>query len=81
VGPAIGFLEVPEGKTAKNWMHIDLRVAGERLVEPALREQWIRAKAAELVAAGATAVREDTFDGQLDHIVMLDPEGTEFCVA
>jgi hypothetical protein len=27
VGPAIGFLRVPEGKTAKNRMHIDIRVA------------------------------------------------------
>src|SRR5262249_20124264 len=28
-GPAVGFLQVPEGKTAKNRMHIDIRVAGE----------------------------------------------------
>jgi len=27
--PAIGFLRVPEAKTAKNRMHIDIRVAGE----------------------------------------------------
>jgi hypothetical protein len=79
--PAIGFLKVPEGKTAKNRIHIDIRVAGERPVDPQLREQWIRAKAAELVASGAIAVREDSFDGLLDHIVMLDPEGNEFCVA
>jgi hypothetical protein len=79
--PAIGFLRVPEGKTAKNRMHIDIRVAGERPVDPALREQWMREKAAELVAAGATVVREDAFDGRLDHIVMQDPEGNEFCVA
>ncbi len=26
-GPAIGFLRVPEGKTAENRVHIDLRVA------------------------------------------------------
>ena len=29
VGPAIGFLRVPEHKTAKNRMHIDIRVARE----------------------------------------------------
>ena len=29
VGPAIGFLQVPEPKTSKNRMHIDVRVAGE----------------------------------------------------
>jgi Glyoxalase-like domain len=79
--PAIGFLKVPEGKTAKNRMHIDIRVAGGHPVDLGLREQWIRVKAAELVAAGATAVREDSFDGVLSHIVMLDPEGNEFCVA
>ena len=79
--PAIGFLRVPEGKTAKNRMHIDIRVAGEHLVDQALHEKLIRAKAAELVAAGARVIREDVDDGQLDHIVMQDPEGNEFCVA
>ena len=44
VGPAIGFLRVPEGKTAKNRMHIDIRVAGEQPVEQSLRERWIRCK-------------------------------------
>jgi hypothetical protein len=81
VRPAIGFLKVPERKTAKNRMHIDIRVAGGHPVDPDLHEQWVRAKAAELAAAGATVVREDSFDGQLDHLVMLDPEGNEFCVA
>jgi len=41
----------------------------------------IRAKAAELAAAGATLVREQSYGEQLGHIVMLDPEGNEFCVA
>ena len=79
--PPISFLKVPEGKTAKNRVHLDIRVAGGRPVDQALRERWIREKAAELVAAGATVIREDAFDGQLDHIVMQDPEGNEFCVA
>lgn len=49
-------------------------------MDPAVREQRIRAKAAELATAGATPVREESYD-YLDHIVMLDPEGNEFCVA
>ncbi|MGZ8737842.1 MAG: VOC family protein [Nocardioides sp.] len=81
VGPAIGFLRVPEGKTSKNRIHIDIRVAGEPPCDMAEREQLIRARAAELADAGATSVREEFYDGQLGHIVMLDPEGNEFCVA
>jgi Glyoxalase-like domain len=81
VGPAIGFLRVPESKTAKNRMHIDIRVAGEPPWNMAEREQLIRAKAADLVAAGATAVREEAYGEHLGHIVMVDPEGNEFCVA
>jgi hypothetical protein len=80
-GPAIGFLRVPEGKTAKNRMHIDIRVAGEPPWDMAERGQLIRAKAAELATAGATPVREDSYGEHLGHIVMLDPEGNEFCVA
>lgn len=80
-GPAIGFLRVPEGKTAKNRVHIDIRVAGEPPWDLAERGQLIRTKAAELATAGATTVREVSYGEQLDCIVMLDPEGNEFCVA
>jgi hypothetical protein len=79
--PAIGFLPVPEPKTAKNRMHIDVRPAGKPPWDMADRERLIRAKAADLVSAGAAMVREDVFDRHLDHIVMQDPEGNEFCVA
>ena len=61
-GSAIGFLRVPEGKTAKNRMHIDVRVAGEPPWDLSAREQLIRTKAAELVAAGATTVREHSYE-------------------
>lgn len=80
-GPAISFLRVPEGKTAKNRMHIDIRVAGEPPWDMAEREQLIRAKVIELVAAGATAEREEVYGDELGHVVMRDPEGNEFCVA
>jgi hypothetical protein len=80
-GPAIGFLRVPEGKKAKNRMHIDIRVAGEPPWHMAERAELIRAKVGELVAAGATAVREEHYGDALGHVVMLDPEGNEFCVA
>lgn len=81
VGPAIGFLKVPEGKTAKNRIHIDLRVAGEPPWDPPERERLIGAKVQQLLAAGATRLREERYDGGLGHVVMQDPEGNEFCVA
>jgi hypothetical protein len=81
VGPAIGFLRVPEAKTAKNRMHIDIRPAGEPPWDPAERERLIRSTATSLVAAGATIVREESYGEQFGHVVMLDPEGNEFCIA
>ena len=78
--PAIGFLKVPEPKTSKNRFHVDLRVA-EGLAGDVGREALVRAKVAELLAAGATEVREERYGPELGHVVMLDPEGNEFCVA
>ncbi|WP_250000901.1 VOC family protein [Actinoplanes sp. M2I2] len=80
-GPAISFLRVPEPKLSKNRFHIDIRVAGEPPWDPADRERLIRSKVAELTAAGATTVREHHYGDEFGHVVMLDPEGNEFCVA
>jgi Glyoxalase-like domain len=79
VGPAISFLRVPEPKTAKNRLHIDIRLAGPGMRDAASADR-MRRKASELVTLGATQVREDFYGDQLGHIVMLDPEGNEFCV-
>ena len=79
-GPAIGFLRVPESKTAKNRLHIDVRVAGPGPSDMADRERRIRAKVPALVAAGATTPR-GVVGNRLGHVVMLDPEGNEFCIA
>jgi Glyoxalase-like domain len=81
VGPAVGFLRVPEGKTVKNRVHIDIRAAGEPPWDMPARALLIREKVAQLVGAGATVVREEMYDDDLGHVVMLDPEGNEFCVA
>jgi hypothetical protein len=79
VGPAISFLRVPEGKTAKNRLHLDIRVAGEG-PRSAESEKRIRVKVKGLLAAGATGVRDEYYGDELGHVVMLDPEGNEFCV-
>jgi hypothetical protein len=80
-GPAIGFLRVPEGKTAKNRMHIDIRISGEPTQDTTERRRKIRAKVVELLAEGAVEVRSQWYGDEFGHVVMRDPEGNEFCVA
>ncbi len=74
VGPRLSILAVPEPKVAKNRLHIDVRVS--KGVAP--QEKWTRITetVARLAEAGAT-VREE-YPGA--HVVMVDPEGNEFCV-
>ncbi|MDH4277159.1 MAG: VOC family protein [Acidimicrobiia bacterium] len=67
-GPRMLFLKVPEGKTAKNRMHLDLLVPDPE------------AHVARLVEAGATKVETRSEMGTT-WTVMLDPEQNEFCVA
>ena len=84
-GPAIAFLRVPEPKTSKNRFHIDIRVAGEPPWDWAERADGIRTVVDRLAGRGATTVREEEYSNEggrvLGHVVMLDPEGNEFCVA
>ncbi len=69
IGPRMFFLKVPEGKSAKNRMHLDVHVG----------EDARHARAEELAALGASIVGE--FDEPEGHwISMLDPEGNEFCL-
>jgi hypothetical protein len=78
--PSISFLKVPEGRTVKNRLHLDLQVSGGRDQPSDVRELRIRTKAAELIDAGATVVHEAEQNGKLDHLWMADPEGNDFCV-
>lgn len=71
VGPRMLFMRVPEPKTAKNRLHLDLR-AGD--------DEARRAMADRLVEAGATEIGRVDEHGEW-WIVMTDPEGNEFCVA
>ena len=77
VGPRIFIQKVAEPKTAKNRLHIDVRVSSSAQQKD---REGMRAKADQLVAAGATLVSvfDEEFTGHW--IVMLDPEGIEFCV-
>ena len=62
-------LPVPEAKTVKNRMHLD--------VAPELGEDQAAAVAA-LRAAGAVPV--DVGQGPVSWTVLADPEGSEFCL-
>jgi hypothetical protein len=78
-GPRVYIQKVPEGKTAKNRMHLDVRVAG-REVRGEERERLVEEHVRRLVeAGGSVAWRSKDMRG--DSIVMRDPEGNEFCVA
>jgi hypothetical protein len=78
-GPRVYFQRVPEGKIAKNRVHLDIRVAG-REVGGAARKRLVSEKVEQLVQAGAGIAWEtDTVRGS--SIVLRDPEGNEFCVS
>ncbi|MGH1564508.1 VOC family protein [Mumia sp. DW29H23] len=79
-GPTLSFLKVPERKQVKNRLHLDLKVSGGREVAQDQREAAIRATVSRLCDVGASVVTEHAEAGSLDHIVMADPEGNEFCV-
>jgi hypothetical protein len=62
------FVKVPEAKTAKNRIHLDVAAADPE------------SEVDRLVGLGATRVRDVEEYGYL-WTVMADPEGNEFCVA
>ncbi|WP_222193305.1 VOC family protein [Modestobacter italicus] len=79
-GPRLFFQQVPEGKVAKNRLHLDVRAAPG--LEGEERMAALEAECARLVALGATRVRraEPEPPLSLGFIVMTDPEGNEFCL-
>ncbi|MFF9343961.1 MULTISPECIES: VOC family protein [unclassified Streptomyces] len=81
-GPRIWFQQVPEPKTGKNRLHLDLKVGGGRGVPLAVRRARVDGEVARLTALGATVLYAmDEPDG-MDYyaVVLQDPEGNEFCV-
>jgi catechol 2,3-dioxygenase-like lactoylglutathione lyase family enzyme len=78
-GPRLFFQRVPEGKTVKNRVHLDVRAASG--LEGDERMSRLDAEATRLVGIGATRVRR--FEpGRMDagFVLMQDPEGNEFCL-
>jgi len=68
VPPTLTFARVPEPKSVKNRLHLD--------VSPTDRDQ--DAEVRRLLALGARHV--DVCQGDASWVVLADPEGNEFCV-
>ena len=66
--PVVVFVTVPEEKSVKNRLHIDVSPTDRTRDEEVER----------LVALGAT--HADIGQGDVDWVVLRDPEGNEFCV-
>ena len=79
VGPRLFFQRVPEPKTAKNRVHLDLSVSGGPGTPVEERRRQVEAAVDRSVAAGATRLRAFDEAGQF-WVVMQDPEGNEFCL-
>jgi hypothetical protein len=79
-GPRLFFQQVPEGKVAKNRVHLDVRAA------PGLsgdeRMAALETECHRLVALGASRLRREEPAPPMSDgfIVMADPEGNEFCL-
>jgi predicted enzyme related to lactoylglutathione lyase len=65
--PNLLFMKVPEPRTVKNRVHVDIGVSD------------IEAEAARLIELGATRGASHREDGFV-WTVMADPEGNEFCI-
>ncbi|MFB9953644.1 VOC family protein [Cellulomonas denverensis] len=82
--PRVFFQKVPEGKTVKNRVHLDIRYSESRGIpmdDRAARLAAAREHAATLVAAGGIVLYEIDDEREGAWVVVADPEGNEFCVA
>ncbi|WP_434742763.1 VOC family protein [Micromonospora sp. SH-82] len=69
-GRRVLFQVVPEGKTVKNRVHLDVRVGADRIEEELTR----------LTERGATFLHRGE-QGPYSWVTLADPEGNEFCLA
>ena len=77
--PLIWFQVVPESKTVKNRLHLDVHASGGRAVPIATRKERVDAEARRLTDLGATTIRVLEEEGTGHYAVaMKDPEDNEF---
>jgi len=79
VGPRLFFQRVPEAKTVKNRLHLDVRVDAGLTGDA--RVSALEAEAARLETIGARRLRLLPADEENEAcLVMQDVEGNEFCL-
>ncbi len=78
-GPRVFFQRVPEPKSVKNRVHLDLNVGGGHGTPLDEQRARVEAEVARLVGVGATVVGPMEQRGEY-WVVLRDPEGNEFCV-
>lgn len=80
VGPRVFFQTVPEPKTVKNRLHLDVRAAPN--LDGDERMDVLETKCSRLTELGGTRLRRTDPDPTMERgfIVMADPEGNEFCL-
>ncbi|MFI0985618.1 VOC family protein [Streptomyces exfoliatus] len=79
VGPRMYFQRVPEGKVAKNRLHLDVRVGTGLVGEERLAT--LQAECDRLVALGAVCTKVLLADEENESCInMQDVEGNEFCI-
>ena len=69
-GPTMLFIPVPEPRSTKNRVHVDLQPSDRTRDEEVER----------LIALGATLVEDHRTDEGLGWVWLADPEGNDFCV-
>jgi hypothetical protein len=70
VGPVVLFLQVPEDKSVKNRLHLDVQPTDRTRDE----------EVARLLELGATQVADHRKPDGAGWVVLADPAGNEFCV-
>ena len=78
-GPRIYFQQMDTPKFGKNRVHLDINASGGSRVPIQERKGQVRAAVERLLSLGATEQQEWEERGEY-WVVMLDPEGNEFCV-
>lgn len=79
VGPRIYIQQVPEAKTVKNRVHLDLNVSSGLSAPLEQRKQEVDAEVRRLEDLGARVLYTMDERGEY-HVTMADPEGNEFCL-